>query len=106
MKERDFIRAVAERENIPIHVALLIIKSAIEVIGNEVAKGGSVTVQGFGKFHTREFREQNFTNPHNGERYTAPKRVLPAFSPGEALKRMVREHGAGGNQGTEPEATA
>lgn len=59
------------------------------VTSETLAKGEQVSLYGFGVFEIKSRNPRIGRNPHNGEAIEIPARVLPAFTPSDALKERV-----------------
>lgn len=66
-----------------------IINITIDVIEETVAKGGKVTLVGFGTFEGRKRSARKGRNPQTGEELTIPEKTVPVFTPGKQFKEMV-----------------
>ncbi len=61
-----------------------------EVVVDEVAKGGRVTLVGFGTFERRDRQARETNNPqHPGQKIHVPAKKVPAFSAGKEFKDRV-----------------
>jgi len=65
------------------------VEAVFDAMARELADGGTVSVTGFGTFHTSETTEQTRRNPHTGDKVTVPARIRPRFRPGQNLKDLV-----------------
>ncbi len=62
-----------------------------EVITDELGKGGSVSLKGFGTFEVRNRSERTGRNPRTGETLVIPASKVPAFKVSSALKKAVNK---------------
>lgn len=67
-----------------------VINTTISVIMDEVKKGGSVQLVGFGTFESAERSERCGRNPQTGEEMTIAATRVPKFKPGKVFKDMVK----------------
>ena len=68
-----------------------ILTAFTEVVTQQVRRGGSVKLVGFGTFCRRETKERLGRNPQTGEQISIPAKTKPAFAPGKEFKRIVEE---------------
>ena len=59
------------------------------IISEELARGGEVTIPGFGSFKKAERAERSGRNPQTGEAMTIAASTTVKFSPGATLKAAV-----------------
>ena len=64
--------------------------SLLEGITKSLKKGESITFVGFGTFKTAQRKARTARNPQTGASIKIPKRRVPRFSAGKALKQAVR----------------
>ena len=67
-----------------------VVDAFMEAIGNTLARGERVTLVGFGTFQTMERKARRGVNPQTGSSIQIPRRQVPKFVPGKALKEKVR----------------
>lgn len=67
-----------------------VINTALDIIMDEVKKGGNVQFVGFGTFESAERSERCGRNPQTGEPMTIAATKVPKFKPGKAFKDMVK----------------
>lgn len=65
------------------------LKAFIDVVTEEMKKGGKVQLVGFGTFETVQRVEREGHNPATGEPMTIKASVAPKFKAGKALKDTV-----------------
>ena len=74
-------------------VSRMAVKSVLaafqEVVGDELAKGGDVSITGFGKFSAPLRAARQGVNPSNGEPMSIPARRQVSFKAGKSLKEYV-----------------
>ena len=64
-------------------------KAFIDVVSEELVKGGKVQLVGFGTFEVAERAAREGRNPRSGEAMTIPASKMPKFKAGKALKDAV-----------------
>ena len=77
--EQDLTKAQAEQ----------IVEGIFESIVKEVAKGGTVSIAGFGIFESKERAARMGRNPKTGEAIQIKASVNPKFRPAKAFKDAV-----------------
>ncbi len=65
-------------------------KALVEVITEELAKGETVALVGFGTFLVRDRQARSGRNPRTGETISIESAKIPAFKAGKALKDAVQ----------------
>ncbi|MCK7500609.1 MAG: HU family DNA-binding protein [Comamonadaceae bacterium] len=68
-----------------------IVGTLIDTIGNEIKRGRTVQITGFGTFSTVKRKARKGRNPKTGEPIKIAAMTLPKFSAGKALKDLVSE---------------
>ena len=77
--DNDFTKAQSER----------VVDSVFDSIMDEVKKGNSFSVAGFGIFEAKERKERQGRNPKTGETITIKASRSPKFRPAKAFKDAV-----------------
>jgi DNA-binding protein HU-beta len=89
MNKSDFIDAIASNADVPKNTAAKVVNSFIEVVGDTMNGGDSITLVGFGTFLVRDRQARSGRNPQTGEAMQIPAAKVPAFKAGKALKDKV-----------------
>jgi len=66
------------------------IETLVATITKALKKGESVSLVGFGTFKTANRKARKARNPQTGAPINIPKRRVPRFSAGKALKQAVK----------------
>lgn len=66
-------------------------KTLIELIGAELAAGGTVSLTGLGSFEVRDRAARNGRNPQTGESLVVPAHRAVVFRPASALRQQVNQ---------------
>lgn len=61
----------------------------LQVIEEELKRGGEVNITGFGKFSVQERSAREGVNPQSGQKMQIAASKTPKFSAGNALKEAV-----------------
>ena len=91
MSKQDIINAIADAAGITKRAAASALDSLVKLITNELKKGKSVTITGFGTFKVSRRAARTGVNPRNPmQRISIPAMKVPAFKAGKTLKDAVR----------------
>lgn len=91
MNKSELVSAVAEKAEITKKDAEKFIQSFVDVVTDELAKGGKVQLVGFGTFDVAERKEREGRNPQTGEPMKIAASKAPRFKVGKALKDAVNQ---------------
>lgn len=89
MKKQDLANMVHEMVGGTKTQSEAVIKGIFDAIANEMAKGGTVDIAGFGKFEGVKRDARMARNPRSGEMVQVPAKRVPKFKAGKALKDTV-----------------
>ncbi len=89
MNKAELIDAVAQKTEMTKAAAAKAVDAVLATITGAVAKGGSVSVIGFGTFEARKRAARNGKNPKTGEAIKIAATTVPAFKAGKAFKDQV-----------------
>jgi len=89
MNKADLIRKLAEKENIQLRVAKVIVDLLFDGMGEALQKGERIEVRGFGSFMIRNYEGYKGRNPKTGKIVDVPPKKLPFFKVGKELKEIV-----------------
>ncbi len=90
MNKQDVVEKIAKDTGITKTSAAAAIDSLIDGITRSLKKGDSVAFVGFGTFKTSSRKARTARNPQTGDPINIPKRRVPRFSAGKALKQAVK----------------
>lgn len=90
MKKQDLINMVADMTGGTKTQADDIVNGLFDAIADEMAKGGTVDVAGFGKFEGKMRNARTARNPRTGETVEVPAQRVPKFKAGKKLKDTVK----------------
>lgn len=91
MNKNELIEAIALSTEITKTDVDKVVTSLTEVITDELEKGDSVSLKGFGTFEVRSRSERTGRNPRTGETLVIPASKVPAFKVSSALKKAVNK---------------
>lgn len=91
MNKNELVEAIALSTEITKTYVDKVVTSLTEVITDELEKGDSVSLKGFGTFEVRSRSERTGRNPRTGETLVIPASKVPAFKVSSALKKAVNK---------------
>lgn len=86
MQKREIIDRMAARTGLTKKDCELAMDALFQTLGDVLAGGGRMAVNGFGTFETRERAARTARNPRTGEPMPLPAATVPVFRPAQALK--------------------
>jgi len=90
MNKQDVVAKIAKDTGITKTRAATALQSVIDGITKALKKGDAVSFVGFGTFKISNRKARIARNPQTGAAIKIPKRRVPRFSAGKALKSAVR----------------
>jgi DNA-binding protein HU-beta len=90
MNKQGIVAKIAADTGISKTSAAAAVDSLIQGITKSLKKGDSVSFVGFGTFKTASRKARTARNPQTGAAIKIPKRRVPRFSAGKALRQAVR----------------
>ncbi len=90
MNKQDIVAKIAKDTGITKSAAAGAVDSIIEGITKSLKKGDPVSFVGFGTFKTSNRKARKARNPQTGATINIPKRRVPRFTAGKALKQAVK----------------
>jgi len=90
MNKQDVVEKIAKDTGVTKTTAAAAVESLIDGITRSLKKGDSVSFVGFGTFKTSNRKARTARNPQTGAPINIPKRRVPRFSAGKALKQAVK----------------
>lgn len=89
MNKNELIDAIAEEADLPKAAAGRALDATINAITEQLAKGESVAIVGFGTFGVKPRAARDGRNPRTGETIKIAASNTPSFKPGKGLKDAV-----------------
>lgn len=86
MNKSDLIERMADVAEISKAAAERALDAFTDSVRGTLAKGGSVTLMGFGSFTVAKRAARTGRNPQTGDAIKIKARKAPKFTPGKALK--------------------
>ena len=90
MNKHDVVQKIAKEAGITKTTAAAAVQSLIDAVTKSLKKGDPVSFVGFGTFKIANRKARTAVNPQTGAPIMIPKRRVPRFSAGKALKQAVR----------------
>ncbi|OGC81741.1 MAG: DNA-binding protein [Candidatus Abawacabacteria bacterium RBG_16_42_10] len=91
MTKQDLINAVATKAKLTKNGAAAALAAVLDSIAGTLAKGGKVTITGFGTFSVSKRNARMGVNPRNpSQKIKIPAMKTPHFKSGKSLKEAVR----------------
>jgi DNA-binding protein HU-beta len=81
----DFIKTLATRAEMSVAKAETALNTALLLIEEHLADGGSIRFKGFGTFSARDHAARTARNPSTGEEVEVPARRQAHFKPSPTL---------------------
>ena len=88
MVKADLVAKVAEI-GITKKQSAQVVDCVLSAIKEALANGDKVSLIGFGTFSVKERAAREGRNPRTGKKIKIPKKNVPTFRPGKALKEAV-----------------
>ena len=89
MNKTELVAAMAEQTNLSKKDVEAALKAFIDVVAEELKKGETVQLVGFGTFEVSERAAREGRNPQTGETMQIKASKTPKFKAGKALKDMM-----------------
>jgi DNA-binding protein HU-beta len=89
MTKNELAEQVAERTGLANSQARQAVEAAIEVVSDELAGGGEVSLAGFGKFSVSHRAAREGRNPSTGQTIQIAASKAAKFSAASALKKRL-----------------
>ena len=90
MNRQDVVAKIAKDTGVTKTSAAAAVDSLLDAIMKSLKKGEPVSFVGFGTFKTANRKARTARNPQTGAPIKIPKRRVPRFTAGKALKQAVR----------------
>ena len=89
MNKAELVAAIAEKTALSKKDSEKVLKAFIDVVTEELAKGGKVQLVGFGTFEVVDRPARTGRNPLTNEPITIAASKAPKFKAGKALRDVV-----------------
>jgi DNA-binding protein HU-beta len=89
MTKNELAEQVAQRTGLSANQARQVVESAIDTVSDELARGGEVSIAGFGKFSVSQRAARQGRNPSTGQPIQISASKAAKFSAASALKKRL-----------------
>lgn len=89
MNKAEFVEQVAEKSDLSRRQAEIAVDATLKTIEEQLARGGEISLTGFGKFHVAARSARQGRNPQTGATIQIKAARVPRFSAGSKLKDVV-----------------
>jgi len=89
MTKNELAEQIAERTGMAASQARQVVETTIEVVSDELAGGGEVSLAGFGKFSVSQRAARQGRNPSTGATINIAASKAAKFSAASALKKRL-----------------
>ena len=86
MNTADLAEKLAAEHDLPKSKAKLLLEAAFSAVGDAIARGEEVSIQGFGKFKVSDRSAREGRNPATGETIQIAASRKAVFAPAKLLK--------------------
>ena len=90
MNKTELVEQIATKAELSRRDAESAVDAALKTIEEQLARGGEITLTGFGKFHVAERGARQGRNPQTGAPIQIAASRVPRFSAGSKLKESVK----------------
>ena len=88
MNKAELIEKVANQTGLAKRTSGKVIDAVISAISDCLARGGKVTLVGFGTFGVRQRKARTGRNPQTAATIQIPAKKVPKFVPGKSLRKL------------------
>ncbi|SPT68098.1 DNA-binding protein HU [Anaerobiospirillum thomasii] len=89
MNKSQLVEQISKKSKLSLKDSQAALNAFIDVVGETLGKGESITLVGFGSFVVRSRNARVGINPRTREEVNIPASKLPAFKAGKPLKDIV-----------------
>jgi DNA-binding protein HU-beta len=89
VNKTELVDQIAAKADLSRREAESAVDAALKTIEGELARGGEITLTGFGKFHVAARGARTGRNPQTGQPIEIKASRVPRFSAGAKLKQVV-----------------
>ena len=93
MTKIDIVQNVSDKLGISRKDSTRIVESVFELMKEQLSKGDTVKISGFGNFVVRNKKARKGRNPHTGSEIEISARTVLTFKSSPILKKTLNEKG-------------
>lgn len=90
IKRADLVTQLVEKYHYTKSSAESVVEDFCDIIIDNLQKGNTVSIYGFGCFDILERAQRECINPTTGDRMKIPSHWIPRFYPGTSMRRAVK----------------
>ena len=90
MNKSELINEVARKTGLSRREAEVGVQNMLDLIAKEIAKGGKVTLTGFGTFDVGKRKARAGVNPRTGDPIKIAASKMPRFKPSRAMRDKIK----------------
>ncbi|KIX85591.1 HU family DNA-binding protein [Vermiphilus pyriformis] len=90
MNKAELVESIAEMTNLPKAVCKDALEACLDSITQALKSNKSVVLTGFGSFKVAKRKARMGVNPATGKKMQIPARKVARFSPGKALRGLIK----------------
>jgi DNA-binding protein HU-beta len=90
VNKTELVDQIAQKADLSRRDAEQAVDAALRTIEEQLARGGEISLTGFGKFHVAERGARQGRNPQTGATIQIAASRVPRFSAGSKLKESVK----------------
>lgn len=91
MNKAELVKALSEKAGVTQKDAEKVVAALVETVTETLTAGDKVQLIGFGTFETTVRKARTGRNPQTGKAMKFPKKTVPTFKAGAALKNAVNK---------------
>ena len=91
MTNKEFLEKISQKTHLEMDEVKELSSSLVGAVLEEIAKGNSVTIQGFGSFEPREKASRRIYNPTSKTYLVVPSKTTLSYKMSVALKTQLNK---------------
>lgn len=91
MNKSELIQSLANKLNVPVEDAALIVDTFFESMREALLRGDRIEIRGFGSFKIKQYEGYTGRNPKTGESVQVKPKKMPFFKAGKGLLDYLNE---------------
>ena len=91
MNHKEFIGELSRRLGYTNKDAARLVASLVDIMGEELLEGKTLTFQGFGTFEVKKKLERISVNPVTKQRFLVPPKLILNFRPSNLWKERLKK---------------
>ncbi|MDO4768073.1 MAG: HU family DNA-binding protein [Pseudomonadota bacterium] len=91
MNKSELVQSLANKLNVPVEDAALIVDTFFESMREALLRGDRIEIRGFGSFKIKQYEGYTGRNPKTGESVQVKPKKMPFFKAGKGLLDYLNE---------------